>query len=515
MKIIELTEHEKEVVEQNTSLSSYLAGLNRGRPATPHSWLYENESADTTLQRWLSKLKTANESSRFGKEFTQFDLKQVEKFGPQGEIPPVHSKECMEVIEPLFSPELGDNELALQKYFLQTKAFARAVFGPRLMTKIPLSFEHVVDDMRERDTLNTKSGWPRNAVRSTVQAESIEDARSGVAYTYPAIALFRHYNGKLRPVWMTPMSMNLIEFSFANVIQDALRASPAEWVRQHLSPWEGYEDVKSTLTKQWRGQTIVGGDTTKMDAHMRPAQLRLFYELVKWLFQRDQWDSLYRSIMHVTDIPLVISATEKIVGTHGLASGSGWTQLSETVLVMFLAWLMGADGQGIGDDFYVLKDLTADEIVKWLWLFLLPANPSKQTVSKFYLDFLQRRNRLGFFSRDNPSILGGYYPTIRALNSSLWPERFHKPELWSSDMFCVRQYMILENTVDDPCFPVFLPFVVHGQKDLIAFAKQKAGAIDAAWRKSKMLPGLNPSYNQEKREKPLSSFTAIRWAAKL
>lgn len=502
----------------NHSLSSYLDNLSKGREATPRSWLYEKEDANAVLQRWIPIMKSANGKSPFGDEFSQFDLEQVKKFGPQGAVPPVESKECQEVIKPLYERSEYDNPLALKEYFDLAKSFARVAFGDRLMTKRPKSFNQVVDDMRARDTLVTNSGFPRFARRSTVKDEEIQDARTEQAYEYPAIILFRQYNGKLRPVWMFPMSVNLIEFSFAQIVQESLQHSPSKEVTDYLSPWEGYEVVKRTLTSQWpNGSQVVGGDTTAMDAHMRPAQIELVYEIVKWLFQKQYWDELHQSLTHINKIDLLYSRDRKYVGTHGLASGSGWTQLAETVLQMFMSYVKSSKlcGQGIGDDFYWLSDMNADELVEWLGKFGLPANPSKQTVSNVYLHFLQRMNRHDFFSREDQHVLGAYYPTIRGLNSMLQPEKFHKPKDWNSDMFCIRNYMILENCVDNPCFDEFLDFVVHGHRDMIPFAKRSDAEINAAQAKSRLVPGLNPSYNQEKREKPLSSFVSIQLAKKM
>lgn len=504
------------LVIANEQLSRYLDNLHRGRPATPRSWLYEQrKDATSILDEWTAILQDANNKSPFGKEFTQFDLHQVEKFGPQGEVPPVESDAAQEVIEPLFSPSEYDDEEALSHYFDEAHEFSKALFGKMYARKRPRRFESVVDDMHARDTLSTNSGFPRFSRRSLVKELEVQDAKSGKAYDYPAILLFRAYNGKLRPVWMFPMSLNLTEFQFSQEIEDSLRVSPLEWVRDYLTPWEGYDDVKRTLTRQWHGSNVDGGDTTKMDAHMRPAQIRLVYEIVKGLFQQQYWDSLKQSLMWICNVDLLYSKYESYVGIHGLASGSGWTQLTETVLQLFMAYREGVVGQGIGDDFYWIADLSADELVDLLSEYGLPANPSKQTVSTEELTFLQRMNRQNFFSREDDSTLGAYYPTVRALNSMINPEKFHKPKDWNSDMFCIRNYSILENCVDNPCFDEFVNFVVHGQRDLIPFAKQSASAIDAAQRKSQLIPGLNPSYNQEKRTKPMSTYASIKLAAEL
>lgn len=514
MKRIKVKRTMLDTIQSNNGLSLYLRNLSRGRDMTPHSWLYEKEDSEKTLKRWIPIMEAANNKTEFGEEFNSFDLKQVEKFGPQGGIPPIDAKEVWDVIEPLYSPTDYDSPDALQEWFSQAEEFGRQVFRT-IRRNRPLAYQTVVKDMARRDTLTTNSGYPRFTRRKKTQQQEIQDAENGNAYEYPAIVLFRYYYGKLRPVWMFPMSCNLIEASFALQIQNELSLSPLAWVREYCTPWRGFEYVKQVLTAQWTGQQIDGGDTTKMDAHMRPAQLELVFHIVKWLFQERYWEELHRSLQHVNDIDLLIGEDEMLVGTHGLASGSSWTQLSETVLQLFMAYVNQTHGQGIGDDFYWISSLSADELVEQLAKFGLPANATKQSVETDSLTFLQRYYHQGFFSREDARVLGAYYPTIRALGSMLMPEKFHDPKVWSSDMFCIRNFMILENCTDDPSFGEFVRFVAQGHPDMIPFAKKTSSELDGIQKKARSVPGLFPSYNQEKMDKPLSSFSSIAIARSL
>lgn len=514
MKKLKVKRTMLDTIQSNNGLSLYLQNLSRGRDMTPHSWLYERESSEDTLKRWIPIMESANNKTPYGKEFNSFDLNQVKKFGPQGGIPPIDSKEVWDVIEPLYSPTEYDSPDALSKWFGDAEKFGREVFR-NLRRSTPLPYESVLKDMARRDTLSTNSGYPRFTRRKKTQMLEVQDARAGLAYDYPAIILFRYYYGKLRPVWMFPMSVNLIEASFALKIQSELAISPIKWVREYCTPWQGFEFVKRVLTDQWSGQQIDGGDTTKMDAHMRPAQLTIVFHIVKWLFQERYWEELHRSIMHINDIDLLIGQDTMLRGLHGLASGSSWTQLSETVLQLFMAYEAKTLGQGIGDDFYWISDMSAEELVSFLGEFGLPANETKQSVGKDSLTFLQRYYHQGFFSREDARVLGAYYPTIRALGSMLMPEKFHDPKVWNSDMFCIRNYMILENCVDDPSFGEFVKFVAHGHKDMIPFAKKTTSELDGILKKARSVPGLFPSYNQEKLTKPLSSFEAIKIARQL
>lgn len=539
------------IEEISQGLSLYLNNLVRGRSMTPHSWEYEKEDARDVLNRWIPIMEKANSDSSFSEEFCSFDLKQVEKFGPQGGIPPIDSDEVLAVVEPLYTPSEYDDPQALAEWFPMAHEFGKKLFSGYVKRVRPKTPEQVVGYMKRRDTLTTNSGFPLFTKRFKVAPQEVRDAETLKAYDYPAVILLRYYYGKLRPVWMFPMSTNLIEAGYQVQIQQhiplsTLGESPSSSdlnVFAYVTPWTGFEYVKAVLTNQWdswRGR-ILGGDTTKMDAHMRPAQLKLVYEIVKWLFQEQYWDGLERSLMHVNDIDLLWKREDDqytvAVGTHGLASGSCWTQLSETVLQLFMAYANGiADGQGIGDDFYWLSDMSADDLVARLNEFGLPANPAKQSVSDVDLTFLQRYYHKGFLSREalntssaksgpalnqvRPDTLGAYYPTIRALGSILWPENFHSvddDEGWS-DLFCGRNYMILENCVDDPCFDEFVKFVAAGHKDMIPFAKKVVLNHQYSKRvrgRMRRLPGLWPSYNQEKLARPLHEFESIVLASSL
>jgi hypothetical protein len=515
--------HRTNVSELGSGLTLYLRNLARGREMTPHSWLYEKEDSSETLEKWKRILTDTLANHPLGEQLLKFDLKQIEKFGPQGGIPSINSKECSDVIEPLYSSSEYNDTQRLAEWFPQAEEFGQVLFGARnCLRKRPLAYESVVKDMSRRGTLATNSGYPRFTRRRKTAEQEVQDAKSLRAYDYPAIVLFRFYHGKLRPVWMFSMAQNLIEASFALPVQSCIALSPLEWVRDYCTPWKGFDHVKSVLTKQWPQEAaIVGGDTTKMDAHMRPAQLMLVFHIIKQLFQKKYWPELQRSLLHINNVSLLYSYDPEseeytvLEGVHGLASGSSWTQLAETVLQLFMAYIAGVKGQGIGDDFYWLTDMDADALVSHLEQFGLPANPTKQSVSETSLSFLQRYFHQDYFSRESDTVLGAYYPTIRALGSMLMPEKFHDPKRWDSDMFCIRNYMILENCVDDPCFDEFVKFTVHGHKEMGSFAKKTATELASVERRARELPGLFPTYNQEKKDKPLSSFASIRVARNL
>lgn len=496
MKISSLTASQRQVVAENNSLRQYLRNLEKGRAATDHSWLYENEDAEVTLARWKQILSQLQDGSETERKIYTFDLKQEEKFGQQGKVPPIG--EAMKV-------QSFQEQYDITNVEVSGKRSLAEVLNVRPRSLRYRSFDAVIDDMRKRGTLNTNAGWPLYTRRRKVIEESIRQAQDGSAWTFPALILFRQYNGKLRVVWMYPMAMNLLEYQGTQPLQSLIEKSTS-----YVMPWRGFEHVKARFTELWAKHPYAfGGDTTAMDAHMQRPQNEAVAAAISELFKDPQL--AMRSLRHVNEIDIVVGENAIIRNQqHGIASGSGWTQLSETIfqILKFDQWIEREhldlsidDGMGIGDDYVWFFDSPpdAEKIVDFWAEDGLPGKPEKQSNEESSCTFLQRLFIKNYWSREDGKILGGVYPTIRALNSLLWPEKFHDSRLWDSDMFCVRCYTILENTVDHPLFEDFVKFVVKGQKDLLPFAKQSARYQNSALERSRLIPQLSPTYNQEKR----------------
>nr|QQM16258.1 putative replicase [Rutsystermes virus] len=513
------------VIADNVGLTAFLALLEKGRSATPRSWLYEKEPPNSVLNRWLESLQTLEQSSDpFVKKVLTFDREKLKVWGPQGAVPPLTTsiKKVDEYYSsPKASPAFSDPD------WLQAIHDTRLdLFGPRCKLR-PASYLKVVDDMRMRDTLSTNSGFPDFQRRSdpAVKSRAIADAASGKWIDYPAILLFRQYFGKLRQVWMFPMATNLVEGSFTQPIMAAMRARAAQnrIARDGLAPWTGFTDVKRVVSEWYADPNsyIFGGDFTGMDIHMRESQMEQVFCLLAPLFTAESRTLLHASLMNANRIGLLLSRTHWMpqgTNAHGLASGSNWTQLPETLFQFILNRYMAAKMNtwfamcAIGDDSATNTPISnypmAPKLIPVYESVGMEANISKQSDSPEELTFLQRLFQRGYTKTGQ---VRAVYPTIRALETSVFPERWHK-ENWNSNMFAVRQYMILENCVDHPLFEEFVKFIVRGQKDLIPFAKLSAKALVKYQAEANLIPNLNSTYNQEKRDAGLADFESIKIA---
>nr|QQM16297.1 putative replicase [Witsystermes virus] len=505
------------VIDSNSGLLSYLTQLVRGRKATPRSWLYEQVPAQKVLDDWLAILKGLESGSAFEKRALEFDLKQVNKWGPQGSVPPLD--EAIKVVEPAYLPGLPTPGFQ-STHWESAKQLARSqLFLPRTSLR-PASLENVVDDMRMRDVLSTNSGWPlfQERRKPEVISHSRESAASGAWQDFPAILLFRHYFGKVRHVWMFPMATNLVEGSFTQPLMKAMRSKGGNF----LNPWEGFSAVQNTMTEWYRlpAAYVYGGDFTGMDEHMKVLQMHEVFDVVSPIFVESARELLWLSMKNACMIGTVTGPDSWLPPQeHGLASGTGWTQISETIFqkivynYLRLEYGWPVDEMAIGDDSASLAPSKAwpvkDKLIQVFEQIGMEANADKQADTVAETTFLQRLFQRGY---TNPAgQIRAVYPTLRALETSVYPERWHSRG-WSSDMFCVRQYMILENCIDHPLFEEFVRYVVRGQKDLIPFAKLSARQLMKIRSEANLVPNLNPTYNQEKRDSSLADFESIRIA---
>nr|UAW00365.1 MAG: RNA-dependent RNA polymerase [Porcine picobirnavirus] len=529
MKETKLQSSQLQIIEENNGLKMYLSGLSVGKEATPRSSLYDLEGKtemlepDEILNRWMTHLDVLNSRGDFDKNVFQFDSHQLEKWGPQGEVAPIADL-MDEVVLPTFSRS-SSHPTAFKDadWQLAKRKVVKHLHNAGAKGLSPVPYRRVLDDMRARDTLESNSGWPLFTKRSKpeVIAQSCREAENGLWKTYPAIALFRNYNRKTRLVWMFPMSANLVEGSFFQPLQSVLMKS--EYAKQFLAPWTGFEQVREVMTSQYSlGNFVAASDFSSTDAHFQLATSMEVYDVISQCFQPRFRAQLKESIQYMHEIPLVVSSTTELVGEHGVSSGSNWTNFIETVFDWILAEYVSIKGgylglYAIGDDMSwysnTYDEQFSDFLAKIGESVGQEIKAEKTTNDRDKVKSLQRLFQRNFVRPDGK--LRAVYSTVRALKSLVYPERFHSPKVWSKDMEAIRDFMILENCVDHPLFEEFCRFVAQGDPHLVEFAHYSKGKQNQLFRQSKLVPGLNSTYNQEKRDSSLSQFESVKFISTL
>jgi len=527
MKETKLQNHELDIIQANAGMKMYLRGLSEGKSFTPRSSLYnikgktEMLEPDEILAQWQDKLKALENGSKFEQKVFQFDSRQLEKWGPQGGVPPIREI-LADVVAPTFEQKQAPEAFSTSEWAEAKATVTRKLLNAGCKSLRPVSYSRVVDDMRARDTLESNSGWPLFTRRNKPEVikQSCEEAENGLWKTYPAIALFRNYNRKTRLVWMFPMSANLVEGSFFQPLQSILMRS-AE-AKQFLSPWTGFQQVRKLISESYRqNNAIAASDFSSTDAHFQLRSSMEVYDVLAPCFQPKFRALLKESIQYMHHIPLVISAETKLEGEHGVSSGSNWTNFIETIFDwIFSEYVYLKEGTytglyAIGDDMSWVVPLSrfddkfAEKLEELGESVGQIIKAEKTTNDRDEVKSLQRLFQRGYLQQTSEDVRA-VYPTIRALKSLVYPERMHKKALWSRDMAAMRAIMILENCVDHPLFEEFVKFVARGDPHLQEFAHYSSKRQEAAARKSKLVPGLNTTYNQERRDSALSEFETLK-----
>lgn len=538
--LTQLSKDQLEVVSRNKKLTTYLQSLEKAVPTTKRTWLYDGQygnpflEPDAILSTWWNfARKKLSQGGNFLVKIIPFEESQMEKFGPQGGHKPM-SEVLDDIVMPSFT--LGQSQQALAATndpdWEKAKSAVIAQFRrARVWHLRPSAPKNVVTRLFNDDKVGSNSGWPLFKRRRDPEAYklALSDASSdGLWKRHLAIALFRYYNGKLRLVWMFPFSGNVHESTFYFPFQDAITKS---MLSSHFyCPWVGFDAVRRRITDAYAsGRMVCASDFSSTDAHFQYPLSSEVADVISAVFEPQFRDGIREVIEWMHNIPLVISPTQVLVGPHGVASGSSGTNLLETVADnIFGEWVaLKTDGliqplYGIGDDMaWTVPAGTDPEFVKQT-LFEYGSmigqviKPEKTTADPDQVKTLQRLFQRGFY-RQGSRLLRGVYPTVRALKSLVWPERYHADaeDPFDKNDFCVRTFSILENCVDHPLFEAFVAFVCRGNRNLIPFARNDASFLDEMHKRSKRLSGLQVSYNQEKSSSRLSDFASIQVARRL
>lgn len=522
--------------EKAVGLSGYLEVITQGRPDTPRTPLYREVEPGTVLARWMTRLKSAV----LDPILADFELAKVSKWGPQGGFPSLvdRTDELEDYVKdrsptwhesltnrrfPLWDGSTGSFDEWLNQHRVH-------LFGNKRDMR-PRAYSGLVSFMAAKHKLDTNSGLPdfSRRKRKDVWERAIRDAVSGKWRQYPAVIGSRSSRGKTRFIFMFPMSTNLVEASFTYELQSALmvnRESQLSHPGNIFSAWRGFDAVERIMKLQYESldtiqdsrHVIVGIDYTKMDTTVRTEHSDILFRFLSPMFQQRHRDGLYESLMHVHSIPVLVGEKEGngilLSTTHGYASGSGWTNFGESLLSYLLheyfriRWyeeyaekIEFGINQVNGDDgvlsFYTVK---SDEEISQFAVTIMrefgfDANPDKQEVATTHTVYLQR---LFLVSNIKTGFWPGIYPTVQALNTMVYPERYHNPVTWNARMETLRWLMILENCNRHPLFNTFIKYVMKGDRLKLGLSDPEGFQKFLQFTLEITQTGhdLNPSYNR-------------------
>ena len=147
-------------------------------------------------------------------------------------------------------------------------------------------------------------------------------------------------------------------------------------------------------------KTKCSTDYVKMDKSFGPDHFDFVYRVLAPVFQVHVRDTLRESLMHCSEIDVLVSTDKLYTGTHGMPSGSGWTNLAESIVSLAIMFTVEdhygetAIKQVLGDDGVMLwnsqlndfPDVFSEHSRK----FGLVSSPDKQRVDEKTFTYLQR-----------------------------------------------------------------------------------------------------------------------------
>jgi len=497
----------KHSIAASDAYASALKRMKSGTKPTSRSWVYEKiKDPDLILTKWQSTLSSLSSDGDL-KSLSAWDLSKSDKYGPQGGTAPFDERHetLLEYWSHLREPEVFSTREWKIAISNTVKRFKFNGSGA------PLPAREVIARGMFEDKYNTSSGDPLFLKRKSSEAQ--EQALSAEAdgtwkNFYPVLgsrATMGKTGDKARWIFMFPFAVNLHEQRFQMPLQDYLRK-----ISDHFFlPWEGIEYVQRHVSAQSSELLKFGADYSKMDQHFNYYHALQVYEVIKMFFQPQYRDQLLESL-HYTFHCDVVSCEGMLKGPHAMPSGSGWTNFLETVFnVLLIEYLHVVasnvhivTAMGIGDDqlwFIDYANKNFDPLTEFIVSIFekcgLEANAEKQEVGYETTVFLQRR----FSTTWNVGHVkcAGVYPTIRALTSEIFPERWHqKKDGWDSKLFALRCLMILENTMYHPLFAKFCKFIADGNDNIWEFVTAKPAVHAAAVKQAKSISGFLPTYNQ-------------------
>jgi hypothetical protein len=496
----------------------FLDGVERGYNVDIRTPLFDGRDRQEVADQW--KLVLSKHAPVMALELWNIEMEQLEKIGPVSRRKPFRDR--IETIDAYYAhrdePELSYSDLRGMEYANGTSNSSEG------SSRMVVPFERLRPITHEQAAyqlpLNTNSGLPFFRRRGEVLRESINLAKQ--RKYYPAMLGWRGSSGqtgdkygKQRVVFMVSQVTNIQEARYGIVVLPIYVNHP-QFFSALISMEAVDREVTYMLDHLPDNAVMIGTDYSGYDQTNRTQQSWFFHDL-RTMFQFKYHEELIDLQEAVRHMELVCTRDVKLIGPHGWPSGSWFTlianshinrlvQMSSPVVCGSCFQIQGDDGSG--RVFHVERHLRHLEMCGF------DVNPVKQFISSEATVYLQRLHHQQHRSSDG--ICHGIYPTMRALNSLLGQERFHRQ--WNSKMESLRTLAILNNTQWHPLFTHFCDFTVKfGDKYLKEFVDSlsdryfRQRMIDEA----RAIPGFFPTYNQQDTLDGVGDFQSTRYIRNL
>lgn len=461
----------------NPGLRAYFSRVRKGQEKDFTTPFLQGETRESVLNSWGSILDQISDKYPQLYEFEQ-DLRS--KVGPLSIMLPL--EERIDDVKSYYeSVKLKAEKINPLAVSLVIKEFAK-LRGLRLRSEFT-----TVDKMKK----STNSGCPFFAKRRTVinktlptivgpgdpEWETIFQVLNSVDYNALAILGWRGQEGgpesddvKQRVVWMFPFACNIRELQCYQPLIEAAQ------LFNIVPAWVSMDAVDDRITKLFDTKSpsdnIICTDFSKFDQHfnsmMQNAARDILVALLTRNSESEEWiDDVFPVKYH---IPICLDEERIMFGPHGMASGSGGTNVDETLVHRALQHesailnhqVLNPNSQCLGDDGILsYPGIDVDSVVKTYSSHGQDMNPDKQHVSSDDCVYLRRWHGVNY--RVNGRCVG-VYSTFRALGRLCGQERYYDPDVWGPKAVVLRYLSIIENCKYHPLREEFADFCMKRDK---------------------------------------------------
>nr|AVM87436.1 RNA-dependent RNA polymerase [Guangdong chinese water skink picobirnavirus] len=460
----------------NPGLKSYFGIVRQGNDEEYRTTFYKGKSPSEVVSGWRPHLE---ELSSKWPTLLEFEDDLAGKVGPLSVMKPL--KDRLSDIDAYYEGILLPSEPISSKSIADVCKEFRDVAGMHIRDE-----KFTVQNMKK----STNSGSPyftkrRNVTSKTLPCRVFIDKdqrnveqmlRLHDIWQACAVLGWRGQEGgpnkddvKQRVVWMFPYSVNIKELQ---VYQPLIELAQ----RSNLVPaWVSMDAVDANITKLFDSKggndLVICTDFSKFDQHFGKDCQDAARSILEHLITGPGSEDWLRSVFPVKYmIPLAYDFGSLRFGKHGMASGSGGTNVDETLTHRALQYEVANNKNAklnpysmcLGDDgVLTYPGIEVDDVVRSYTAHGLEMNETKQYVSKQDCIYLRRWHHTDYRIND---ICVGVYATTRALGRLCEQERYYDPEDWGPIMVALRQLSIIENVKWHPLRDQFADYCMAGDK---------------------------------------------------
>lgn len=493
-------------------------------------WLPRPEKGDATktfeeFDKIMDSWREIFENSTIKQDMPDlydYELEQYEKAGPTSTMAPLDElqpkiEEYYSKIEKRSSPvderaiRLTINKFKPSKFYKELSA-SKTLQGMKLSTNSGLpnftTKSELIEDWMFHESNDEKIFNALNQGKVNSQYVSVLGHRTQMGGRSPE-------DSKQRIVFMFPFETNIKELS---VYQQIIKGCQFN----HIVPgWIGPKAVDAAITRLFdskgKDDVVISTDFSSFDQHFNDHMSSVAKDVISNLFIEDATKWITEVFPTKYNIGLLVQPDKLYIGKHGMGSGSGGTNVDETIAHTALQFevalkhgkQLNPNSTCLGDDgILTYPGIKVEDVVESYESHGQECNPEKQHVRTNTGIYLRRYYDLGY--RNTEGMLIGVYPTFRALGKLCYMERFHKG--WKSEDYNIRALSILENCNGHPLFHQFVDFAIS--KDHYRLGLDDQGFINkitSSNLKPTDLAEDQTTYVQRMENKPLKDWDVVKY----